>query len=382
MRATRNLLLRALREQSSGKRKCSAPHLGVAIIGAGRIGGLRAQLAARHPAVRYLAVADVDLGKAQKLGAGIGAQLVTGDSIEAISNPAVNAVIVSTSEHEHVAPVIAALKLGKAVLVEKPIALSLDDADAIMTALEQSTAGLHVGYSRRFKRRYLLAKEQILRGRLGDIVGMSARLYNSRAQVFQMLDRHAGATPVVDSLTYTSTSWDGTCRTIQSRKYGHAARAACIRDAGYDCDDVTYAVLTLADGALVNLSVSFALPEKYPSLGYCGRIELLGTQGVHIIDDDHLEQLLYTDRGIPHIYIPDHTVNMAFLGSSAPGDWAVGDFWGPLANETRSWLDHLATGRECALATAREARDNLQITLAIEEAVRSHKSVHLTRKER
>jgi len=356
--------------------------LGVAIIGAGRIGGLRAQLAARHPAVRYLAVADVDLGKAQKLGAGIGAQLVTGDSIEAISNAAVNAVIVSTSEHEHVAPVIAALKLGKAVLVEKPIALSLDDADVIMTALEQSTAGLHVGYSRRFKRRYLLAKEQILRGRLGDIVGMSARLYNSRAQVFQMLDRHAGATPVVDSLTYyiDLMGWylpDNPVAEIWARGKG-----GVIREAGYDCDDVTYAVLTLADGALVNLSVSFALPEKYPSLGYCGRIELLGTQGVHIIDDDHLEQLLYTDRGIPHIYIPDHTVNMAFLGSSAPGDWAVGDFWGPLANETRSWLDHLATGRECALATAREARDNLQITLAIEEAVRSHKCVHLTRKER
>jgi len=259
---------------------------------------------------------------------------------------------------------------------------SLDDADVIMTALEQSTAGLHVGYSRRFKRRYLLAKEQILRGRLGDIVGMSARLYNSRAQVFQMLDRHAGATPVVDSLTYyiDLMGWylpDNPVAEIWARGKG-----GVIREAGYDCDDVTYAVLTLADGALVNLSVSFALPEKYPSLGYCGRIELLGTQGVHIIDDDHLEQLLYTDRGIPHIYIPNHTVNMAFLGSSAPGDWAVGDFWGPLANETRSWLDHLATGRECALATAREARDNLQITLAIEEAVRSHKCVHLTRKER
>ena len=356
--------------------------LGVAIIGAGRIGGLRAQLAARHPAVRYLAVADVDLGKAQKLGAGIGAQLVSGDSIEAISNPAVNAVIVSTSEHEHVAPVIAALKLGKAVLVEKPIALSLDDADAIMTALEQSTADstsvtaavssgvICLQRNRSCAAAWAISSEC----RRGSIT--RARKC-SRCWIVM-----PGATPVVDSLTYyiDLMGWylpDNPVVEIWARGKG-----GVIREAGYDCDDVTYAVLTLADGALVNLSVSFALPEKYPSLGYCGRIELLGTQGVHIIDDDHLEQLLYTDRGIPHIYIPDHTVNMAFLGSSAPGDWAVGDFWGPLANETRSWLDHLATGRECALATAREARDNLQITLAIEEAVRSHKSVHLTRKER
>ena len=155
-------------------------------------------------------------------------------------------------------------------------------------------------------------------------------------------------------------------------------KAGIIREAGYACDDVTYAVLTLADGALVNLAVSFALPAKYPSLGYCGRLEIIGSDGIHMVDDDHLDQILYTDVGIPHLYVPDHTVNMAFLSSSAPGDWAAGDFWGPLANETRSWLDHLATGQPCALTTAREARDNLAITLAIEEAVATNRPVRVS----
>ena len=97
-----------------------------------------------------------------------------------------------------------------------------------------------------------------------------------------------------------------------------------------------------------------------------------------MIDDDHLDQIMYTERGIPHIYVPDLTVNMAFLGSSAPGDWVGGEFWGPLASETRNWLDFVATGRPCALATAREARSNLAITLAIEEAVASGKTVRLS----
>jgi predicted dehydrogenase len=70
---------------------------------------------------------------------------------------------------------------------------------------------------------------------------------------------------------------------------------------------------------------------------------------------------------------------MAFLSSSAPGDWAAGEFWGPLANETRNWLDHLATGRACVLTTAREARDNLDVTLAIESAVKSGKTIKLPR---
>ena len=351
--------------------------LGVAIIGAGRIGSLRAQLAANHPAVRFLALADADPVRAHTLAGKTGAQLASGDNHEVIAHPSVNAVIVSTGEHEHVAPVLQALELGKPVLVEKPLALTLADADRIVQSLAQSAGSLRVGYSRRFKRRYLLAKEQIVQGRLGTVVGMSARIYNSRAQVFQMLERNPGATPVVDSLTYYVDLLGWYLAGNPVVEVWARGKGGIIRAAGYDCDDVTYAVLTLADGALVNLAVSFALPAKYPSLGYSGRIEILGTEGVHLIDDDHLDQLLYTDRGIPHLYVPDHSVNMAFLGSSAPGDWAAGDFWGPLANETRSWLDHLATGRACALTTAREARDNLAITLAIEEAVASGRTVRL-----
>lgn len=351
--------------------------LGVAILGAGRIGSMRAQLAAGHPAVRFLALADADPEKARAAAGKTGAQFFSGDNLEVVARPEVNAVIVSTGEHQHVEPVLLALEQGKSVLVEKPLALSLVDADRILAALQGGRGSLHVGYSRRFKRRYLSAKEQIAKGRLGTIVGMSGRIYNSRAQVFQMLDRNPGATPVVDSLTYYVDLLGWYLDANPVVEVWARGKAGTIRAAGYDCDDVTSAVLTLADGALVNFQVSFALPEKFPSLGYSGRIELIGTEGVLFIDDDHLDQLLYTERGIPHVYIPDHTVNMAFLGSSAPGDWAVGDFWGPLANETRAWLDHLSTGRPCALTTAQEARANLEVTLAIEEAVASGACVRL-----
>ncbi|MFQ5896082.1 MAG: hypothetical protein ACE5JJ_09765, partial [Nitrospinota bacterium] len=148
-------------------------------------------------------------------------------------------------------------------------------------------------------------------------------------------------------------------------------------EAGYKAQDVTWAILTFADGAAVSLGVSYALPARYPTLGQSIRLEILGTEGVLLFDEDHKDQLLYTDRGIAHGYIPGHSVNMAFLGSSSSGDWALGDFWGPLARETRAWLDHLSTGRPCALATAGEARQTLAVTLAIEESARSGKAVRL-----
>jgi hypothetical protein len=66
-----------------------------------------------------------------------------------------------------------------------------------------------------------------------------------------------------------------------------------------------------------------------------------------------------------------------FLQSGTPGDWALGELWGPIANETRAWLDHLAMGKPCVLANVREARANLEATLAIEHSLASGKPVTL-----
>jgi hypothetical protein len=55
----------------------------------------------------------------------------------------------------------------------------------------------------------------------------------------------------------------------------------------------------------------------------------------------------------------------------------MGDFWGPLGNETRAWLDFLATGRPSIHATAEEAMINLKTTYAIERAVETGQVVRL-----
>ncbi|HSQ03339.1 MAG TPA: hypothetical protein VLN59_04860, partial [Burkholderiales bacterium] len=132
-----------------------------------------------------------------------------------------------------------------------------------------------------------------------------------------------------------------------------------------------------ADGTVVNLGVSYALPEKYPALGHAARVEVLGTEGVMILDDDHTDQLMYSEKGIPHVYLPDHNVNMVFLQSGTPGDWALGELWGPIANETRAWLDYLAMGKPCSLALPQEARANLEATLAIEHSAATGRAVTL-----
>ena len=115
----------------------AAKELGLAIIGSGRIGTLRAKLAAGHPAVRFIAVSDADPARAKKLAEIVGAKFHSGDNDAVVAQPEVNAVIVSTSEGEHMAPILAAIELGKQVLVEKPIALTLARGRPVLRAIEK-----------------------------------------------------------------------------------------------------------------------------------------------------------------------------------------------------------------------------------------------------
>ena len=351
--------------------------LGIAFVGAGRMGSQRAVIASTHPAVRFLAVADIDPARARTVGEKVNADFTSGDNLEVISRPEVNAVVVSTPEHEHTRAVLQALELGKPVLVEKPIALTLGDARKIVAAVRETQGDLFVGYTKRYTRSYILAKEYIAKGCLGQTLGATTRVYNSRAQAFQILKRSPHASPVLDVLTYYV---DLVCWFLEGNapvEVVARGQKGVFRAAGYGADDVTWAIVTFADGAVVSLGVDYALPEKYPSLGQSPRMEVLGTEGVILLSEEHKEHIIYTNRGVSHGYVPDHDVNMAFLGTSSSGDYALGDFWGPQADETRGWLDYLSTGRPCILPRAEEGLRTLEVTLAIERAAKTKEPVTL-----
>lgn len=348
--------------------------IGLAVIGSGRIGSLRAKLAAKHPSVKFLAVSDINIDNAKKLADACGADFYSADNDEVIARPEVNAVIVSTPEGEHVAAVRKALELGKPVMVEKPIALTLSDADDILAALKDYGGELRIGYSRRYKECFLRAKEQMMQGRLGKVIGGTARVYNSRAQAFNILERDIHATPVLDILTYYV---DLMCWFLDGdRPVEIIARGNKEIFKGYEADDMTWAIVTFASGAIINFGVCYALPTNYPTQGQSDRVELIGVDGCMIIDDDHLNQIIYSEKGIPGTYL-NRTVPMAFLGSNTGGEWAVGDFWGPIANETRAWLDHLVTGAPTVQTTPEQGRVNLETTIAVVRAVESGKPVRL-----
>src|SRR5471032_2807239 len=297
--------------------------IGLGIVGSGRIGTLRARLAAGHSAVGSISVSDLDPANAEKLASLVGGRSHGDDNLAVIEDPAVSAVIVSTSEGEHLAPMLAAIERGKPVLVEKPIALTMSEADQVLAALKRLGGDLRVGYSRRYKERYQIAKEQIVKGRVGTLTGGAARVFNSRSQALAMLKRNPHATPVVDALTYYVDLMNWLFEGRNLVEIYARGQTGVLKAAGYDVPDVSYAVLTYDDGAVVNLGVSYALPEKYPARGHAARVEILGIGGVMILDDDHTDQIMYSETGVPHVYLRTTTSTWCFCRAVHPaiGRW-------------------------------------------------------------
>jgi predicted dehydrogenase len=349
--------------------------VGIALIGAGKIGRHRARLAAQHPAVEFLAITDIEAGAAETLAAEVAADVWSTDPAAIVAMSEVDAVIVSTHEEAHVEPVLTALRAGKPTLVEKPIAMTLADADAMLAAATENEAELRVAYSMRYAQRYAVAHEQIEKKQIGSLVGGLARSYDTIAVGEAILGRSPTATPAMDVLTYL-VDLIGWYHPVPPVEVVARSHGSILRSRGYDVDDLTFALVTYQDDAVFDLGTSYSLPAAYPIHGSMVRLELLGTDGALFISDDHGDQILYSGAGLENAYV-DQQLNLAFLGSRTSGEWAGGTMFGRVADETRAWLDYLTAGGPCHITTAAHARRTLEVTLAIDESARTGRRIQL-----
>src|SRR5207237_620782 len=158
----------------------SPKRIGLAIVGAGRVGLFRGEVAARHPQVDFIGLAEVRQERANEVARKVGADFVTANYRELLSRPEVNAAIIATDEHLHAEPILAAAERGLSLLIEKPLAIELAESERVMGALESARVDAVVGYTQRFRRRWLAAKEKVRTGQLGDVTLVTSRAFMNR----------------------------------------------------------------------------------------------------------------------------------------------------------------------------------------------------------
>jgi myo-inositol 2-dehydrogenase/D-chiro-inositol 1-dehydrogenase len=142
-------------------------------FGAGRIGAIHAANIAARDDSRLKYVIDVNAGAAQALAKKHGAR--TTDTVTALTDPAVDAVIIASSTDTHADLAIAAAKAGKAIFCEKPIDLSLKRVDACLAAVAKARVPMLVGFNRRFDPDF-----RALHDRLGEIGKVEQVIISSR----------------------------------------------------------------------------------------------------------------------------------------------------------------------------------------------------------
>jgi len=146
----------------------------VAIVGAGNIGTIRARTIATSGRGCVRAVADADLSRARALGEQYGAA-ATADWREVVCRPDVDAVIISTPTKYHAQVAVEALRAGKHVLCEKPLARTIEEGERIVEAACQAKRVLKTGFNYRQMAHTRKARELLALGAIGPIYFLRSR---------------------------------------------------------------------------------------------------------------------------------------------------------------------------------------------------------------
>ena len=358
--------------------------LGLAVVGCGVVGRIRATLAKDFPGIGWIGLSDMNERVGQHLKDDIDADYFTTDFRKLIARPEVDAVIVATSTWGHVEPTLASVDAGHMLLIEKPLATDARESAAVLEAIQNAGVDAVVGYTQRFRRRFLVVKERIKTGQIGDVTAAVTRAFMNRmaptGEVRLTQDRRY-LTPMVVSGTHSLDM----CLWLM----GDAAKPVSIYARSTEkvmselgTKDATFGVFTMEDGTIWSMNICWALPKEWPGAVYGLEIGIVGTKGVIDIEDTHRDVVLASELPQGPAYNPDGLTidvvrNVDFLTSFPPGDMYGGELWGPMREETNSWFQRIYNGKSTPHATAAEGHRNLLLTMAMDLSAKRGMEVEL-----
>jgi len=357
----------------------SAKGIGLAIVGGGRVGLFRGEVAARHPAVEWIGLAEKNPNRAGEVAPRIDADFVTLDHRELLRRPEVTCAIIATDEHLHVDPILAAVERGVPMLIEKPLATDLAESARVLKAITDAKLDAVVGYTQRFRRKWLAAKEKVRTGALGDVTLVTSRAFMNRLVAVDNYKRTDDPTTISPMVISGTHALDIVMWYLEAKTPVECYARSIDKVLGplYQGIDATAGMIMFSDGSVYHLNISWALPVTWPGAVYSLEVAINGTDGVLTIDDTHRDMVLAVSKPQLEGYNPDTSRLVDFMGSYPPGDMALGELRGPMREETDSWLNRMALGVPTQACTAAEAHRNLMLTKALDLSARRKQPVKL-----
>lgn len=335
----------------------------VAILGAGFMGGMHAEVYRNLPHAEVVAVADRDLDKARKLAGRYG---VTAYSIaeDLLDRERIDVVDICLPTFLHKEYAVKAAQEGKHILCEKPIALTTEDADAMIDTADQAEVKFMIGQVIRFWPEYIKLKEIYDSGELGKLLNLTCIrlsptpdwawdnwLTDPERSGGALLDLHIHDTDYLLYLLGKPLSL--ICSTSNHPLlYGHV-----------------FTTFTFSDNVIAFAEGGWDMPESFPfTMAYTALFE----KGVVEFNSRAAKTLaIYkSGRKVKH---PEVQQELVSTENTEGNIVQLGGYF----SEIKYFVDSVENDQEPVQASARAARDSLKIVLAEKESAETGKIIKI-----
>ncbi len=293
--------------------------LEVAVIGTGWCGGIRAETLSRSALVKKLHVCEIRPDRLAEIEALTNPASATLDYQDIVNNDNIRVVYICTTPEETHFPIARdCLKAGKHVLLEKPIAMELWQADELIALAKRGSLKFTIGYSQRFNTKIAYAKKKIVDGTLGKLVSIMVSRHLSRSLGKKIASRVRLSPAAMESthdldFVFWLLEPARPVRIYSQGAYGYMQPV----NGSYD---VMWSTVTMDNGVLVAIGGGWNLPPSYPN--YCATwIEITGTEGSLFLDDTQRDNWLNTVAAgteFPMSTMPGERVDHVFAGQMGP----------------------------------------------------------------
>ena len=256
--------------------------LNVGVVGVGIQGDKHVQCYHDIPFARVTAVCDANADRAREVAEKYGVPTVSATYEELFARDDVDAVTIALPDHLHRDASEKAFAAGKHVLLEKPMATTVEDAEAIVAARDQAGKKLMVNWSNRWMLAFAQTKESLDAGELGDPLYCYARLNNTTYVPTKMLSwsAHTQLPHWLICHRLDIARWyfqSEAVRVTAVRRFG------VLRDMGIDTPDFYQTTIEFANGAVGNFESCWVLPESLPWM-VDSKFQLICTKGYVNVD--------------------------------------------------------------------------------------------------
>ena len=337
--------------------------INIGLIGTGWCGGIRANTCAGSALVNELHLAEINEERLAEVSDETNPTSVTTDYREVIARDNIDAIIISaTPETTHYPIAKESLQAGKHVFLEKPLALTLDEADELVEIANKNKLKFAIGYSQRFNPKFAYAKKSLLDKTIGDPVCAVVSRHITRGLGTKIGGRIKLSPAVMEATHDLDFLLWCMAPAKPVRVYSQSAYGAMKDVTGLE--DAQWMIVTLDNGVVVTVGSGWTMPPGHPN--YSGTwIEVTGTDGMLVIDDTHRDVIVNTLKN--GIRLPM---------SSMPGESVGHVFAGPMHDETVHFIEAIALDRP-VMATAEQARAVMELYLAADISAESNEPVSL-----